>query len=642
MRRLFLFLTLILWIGMCVSQPSSVIEDLNEKARLLSKSDPDSAINLLKKSLEVALQEKDLAGEAKTLNNLGILYRRTGEMDLAIEAYERALQITLENNDSSQIAKIYENLGHLNQRLGNYESAIDYHLLSLDIREGLKDDRGRARCLSNLGSICTIRGIHDEALSYLNDSYQIWQDLGDERGLTSISTNLGNLYFEMGAYDSAYHYHHKSLIIASNRNDSMGIANGLNNLGQVMMAQNELEKAIANHNKALSLREEINDLTGQTHSLMNLGASHERLDNYREAIRYYGQALELAKKLQLPDETQQIYYNLFVIHNDLDQFETALEYHRQYASIKDSVFDLTTQAQLAEVAVRYEKEKAERELAEAKAALVEERAARMVLIGGIVILVLLVCIASAVGYSVFQHQKSEKMQVEHKNKLHQQIVVDLLKDQEVESLNSMVEGQEKERQRIAADLHDSLGGTLAAVKVSLFTLQRKLDSESEPALKAYQQTNRLLEEACEEVRRISHNLSDNTLEDIGIVSAISNMYDTLAQSNQFDINLETSGFEDERLERTVEINLYRIVQELFQNIVKHAEASTVSVYLNRFDDSINLVVEDNGVGFNYFPNRKPKTMGLANISSRVRKLNGNLRIDTAPGQGTTTEVNIPV
>ena len=82
---------------MCISQPTSVVEELNEKARLLSKSDPDSAINLLKKSLEIAFQKNDMAGEAKTYSNLGILYRRTGEMDLAFEAYEKALEISLEN-----------------------------------------------------------------------------------------------------------------------------------------------------------------------------------------------------------------------------------------------------------------------------------------------------------------------------------------------------------------------------------------------------------------------------------------------------------------------------------------------------------------------------------------------------------------
>ncbi|MCB0836027.1 MAG: sensor histidine kinase [Bacteroidetes bacterium] len=642
MRRLFLFSTLIFWIGMCISQPTSVVEELNEKARLLSKSDPDSAINLLKKSLEIAFQKNDMAGEAKTYSNLGILYRRTGEMDLAFEAYEKALEISLENEDSVQVAKIHENLGHLYQRQGNFGIAIDHHLKSLKIREDLKDADGRARSLSNLGVICTIRRIHDEALSYFNESLAIRQRMDDQEGIASVSTNLGNLYFEMGAFDSAYHYHHQSLMIASSMEDSMSMANGLNNLGQVMMAQKDLEKAITYHNQALTLRKEIRDLTGQLYSLNNLGACQERLNNYREAIRYFGEALELAKKLQLPDETQEIYYNLFVVHNDLGQFEEALDYHRLYAGLKDSIYDIETQSKLAEAAVKFEQAQTERKLVETQKALAEERAARMVLIGGIVILVLLVCIVSALGYSVFQHQKSEKLQVEHKHKMNQQIIVDLLKDQEMESLDAMVEGQEKERQRIAADLHDSLGGTLAAVKVSLYTLHRRISDQPDTTLQVYDQTNQFLEEACETVRRISHNLSDSTLENVGLVTAITNMYDTLANTNQFEINMETSGFEDERLERTVEINLYRIVQELFQNIVKHADASKVSLYMNRFDDHISVVVEDNGVGFTYFPDRNPKTLGLASISARVKKLNGNLRIDTAPGQGTTTEINVPV
>ncbi|MEM9986332.1 MAG: sensor histidine kinase, partial [Bacteroidota bacterium] len=218
----------------------------------------------------------------------------------------------------------------------------------------------------------------------------------------------------------------------------------------------------------------------------------------------------------------------------------------------------------------------------------------------------------------------------------------LIQKMEVDSLDQSLEAQDRERTRISEDLHDSLGGTLAAIQLSLSMIQETIQaSGSEMAGRMYHRAVDQIDQAVKDVRRIAHNLGDLVLDRGGLEEAIQNLCDTLEQQGRFNLSVEISGFTHHRLPSSIERNVYRVVQELFQNILKHARASEVTLQVNLIRNRLSLIMEDDGRGFD--PTLKQdQGMGMRNIYSRIQKIGGDISFDSAPGEGTTVVLNVPI
>jgi PAS domain S-box-containing protein len=209
--------------------------------------------------------------------------------------------------------------------------------------------------------------------------------------------------------------------------------------------------------------------------------------------------------------------------------------------------------------------------------------------------------------------------------------------------NAVYVGQEQERVRISRELHDSIGQQLAASKMLLGAFEHeveKLDSESK---NYYKKAVELLEMATVETRTISHNLAPYYLAEKGLVPTLEKLCIEFNGNNKIHCSLQTSGMNVIRLDNQIEIALYRISQELYSNIIKHALATEVKVYLKRFKNNVILIVEDNGVGIKgNFEQIQSKGIGLKNISTRVKGLLGRLTIDSSNRPGTRVSVEIPL
>ena len=200
----------------------------------------------------------------------------------------------------------------------------------------------------------------------------------------------------------------------------------------------------------------------------------------------------------------------------------------------------------------------------------------------------------------------------------------------------MIEGQEKERQRIANDLHDDLGGLMATVKLHFNALKDKKSPE------LFNKTNELIDEAYDKVRSVAHAKNSGVIAKQGLLSAVTNMAEKISSSNKIAIEVHDHGLEN-RLENSLELTIFRIIQELITNTIKHAEATKASIHLTHHEDSLNIMVEDNGKGFN--PSQITKTnkgMGISSIDKRIEHLNGTMTIESEPDKGTTTIIDIPL
>ncbi|MGD1944950.1 MAG: sensor histidine kinase [Croceivirga sp.] len=220
--------------------------------------------------------------------------------------------------------------------------------------------------------------------------------------------------------------------------------------------------------------------------------------------------------------------------------------------------------------------------------------------------------------------------------LKQQRVENLLKEQELVSIDAMIAGQEKERQKVAGELHDDLGSLMATIKLHFDNAKV---SQTDPAL---QNAQKLLEEAYQKIRGMAHSKNSGVMSDQGLLPAIKKMAQTITETDALEVTIEDFGL-GERMENSLELSIFRMIQELVANAIKHAEASQVTIQLTQHDDSLNIIVEDDGNGFDRSKlNKKQSGIGLASIEKRIEHLEGNFTIDSILGQGTTILIDIPV
>ena len=204
-------------------------------------------------------------------------------------------------------------------------------------------------------------------------------------------------------------------------------------------------------------------------------------------------------------------------------------------------------------------------------------------------------------------------------------------------MTSMIEGQEAERIRIAKDLHDGLGALLSTVKVHFSSIQSEIEAIEK--MQVYSKAQEMMDLACEEVRRISHNLMPATLRATGLLSALQQIGDQLQEVHGIQTQLEIQGFEG-RIDETKEVFIYRIIQEAANNIIKHAAATKVYIQLFQHAESIQLLIEDNGIGFDRADLNSG--LGLKSMESRVQHLNGTMEVDSRIQVGTSLHINIPM
>lgn len=221
---------------------------------------------------------------------------------------------------------------------------------------------------------------------------------------------------------------------------------------------------------------------------------------------------------------------------------------------------------------------------------------------------------------------------------------ELEKQQEKMKSLAILEGEEKERMRFSMELHDGVGQILTALKIHVKILSEQgLENKSELDREILAEIKKLVKNATFEIRRISDNLTPKLLKDFGLTEGIDNLINILLERSDIEVTKNIS-LGNKRYKDQVEISLFRIMQEVFQNIIKHADAHHVSVALKEDDANIELKVADDGKGFDILTmkNRTNQSNGLTNLQHRIDLLNGNLYISSTIGNGCRILVNIPL
>lgn len=314
------------------------------------------------------------------------------------------------------------------------------------------------------------------------------------------------------------------------------------------------------------------------------------------------------------------------IEGKLGNYKSAAEYLTLQMNLADSISNEKSKINANFLNIQYQTAQKEAQIKLQQAALRQKNTINYVLAGS----------ALALAVIIFLLYRNYT----NRQKLQQQRIAELETEKQLLATQSLLKGQEDERSRIAKDLHDGLGGLLSGVKLQLGAMKGNLILTEENGI-AFNRVLNNLEESIAEMRRVAHNMMPETLLRFGLPQALEDYSSSLSHQQAFTIQCEFRGME-KRLDSSTEVVVYRIVQELINNAVKHSGASAILVQIMRHDEErLNITVEDNGKGFD------PKftgsdTAGLRNISSRVKYLNGKMDIQSEPGNGTSVYIECEI
>ena len=280
-----------------------------------------------------------------------------------------------------------------------------------------------------------------------------------------------------------------------------------------------------------------------------------------------------------------------------NESQKALESYKQHIQFRDSVLSTERLENIAEVETKYETAKKDADLLAQRLEL-EKSSNRIQSRNGLIIS--LVVVLGLLAYVFRQRQKRKDQEIDS-----------LKREHKIKTLESLIKGEEKERLRIAKELHDGVNGDLSAIKFKLAPLLQEENSAVAEAV-------HMIDNSCKQVRSISHNLVPPSLENFNLAEALSEYCENKNAVHDTEIDFQHLG-DHIALSKNAEVNLYRIVQELVTNALKHAQAKTINVQLSAYEGEIQLTIEDDGIGFDPQSDRS-KGIGLENIQSRIEYL----------------------
>lgn len=225
--------------------------------------------------------------------------------------------------------------------------------------------------------------------------------------------------------------------------------------------------------------------------------------------------------------------------------------------------------------------------------------------------------------------------------MQQQRINELETEKKLAATEAVLKGEEQERTRLAKDLHDGLGGMLSGIKYSLNTMKGNLIMTPENA-QAFERSMDMLDSSIREMRRVAHNMMPEALVKFGLDTALKDFCNDINQSGALKVNYQSIGLENAMIEQTTAITIYRIVQELLNNTIKHAAAVNAIVQISKTDGLLSVTVEDDGKGFDMTILNKTKGIGWSNIQNRVEFLKGKLDVNSQAGKGTSVLIELNV
>jgi signal transduction histidine kinase len=392
------------------------------------------------------------------------------------------------------------------------------------------------------------------------------------------------------------------------------------NLGGVYLEKKDYPLLRKYALKSLELHREIGAKDGECTSLRGLAISYLQEGNYILAKEYALNAYAIADSNNYKLEKASCLKTLSSISYAMQDLKQGEIYFNESDDMFEALFKESYLQSAAEFEEKYESDKKDTQLKLQQAELVRKNYLNTILIvAGVTLLMLL----------LLSYRNYKQKQI-----IQQQRINELETEKKLTATEAVLKGEEQERTRLAKDLHDGLGGMLSGIKYSFQTMKGNLIMTPDNQ-QAFERSMDMLDSSIKEMRRVAHNMMPEALVKFGLDTALKDFCNDINQNGIVKIDYQSIDLENAGIDQTTAINIYRIVQELVNNILKHASARTAFLQVTNNNGHIAVTVEDDGKGFDTSILSVEKGMGWSNIQSRIKFLNGKIDIQSDPGKGTS-------
>lgn len=593
----------------------------------------------------------------------------------AMQANQQALALHTKQRYKPGIALALFSQGRIYQAYDHLDSAEALYKRGLAVipqDTSIPATYARARLTGNLANIYGQRGMAEKELEMVLSAIPMLERVKDTLALAVATFNVGVKFYNGQQFAKAYNYLQKAVALherrpsaqlteaylittwcAMNLDSIDAMARYLNKAEQIIDRSNAgvLEsyeiawglyyfkrKDFANAEKAYRRALEVKS-TGLP---LNRANALEALSEMYEAQRRYGPAKKsmeayLSLSRSIPWQTNILFglKSLSRLEEKDGRHAAALHYLREYVQLNDSIREDEGKVRLHELEMKYQAAEKEKKILtlengnkQQQLDLQRSRTYNALLLAGL----LVAALAALLVYIIYRHKHRLAAQQEQ---LQRQELENIKQAQRLQNYAAMVEGQEQERQRLARDLHDGLGGTMASIRLKAADL-----ADSSSPNTALQQIVTRLDGAAQELRRIAHNLMPEILLRSGLEAALKDLCEHMGKDG---VHIVCQAYDlQSNIPQPQQIMIYRLVQELVGNALRHSGAKNILVQCLQREQEIFLTVEDDGSGFNISATPAGNGMGLQSVRARVDYLKGRLDIQSAPGAGTTVNIEFDV
>ncbi len=597
---------------------STVIQSRIDQALSFRNRYPDSALHTFRQTLAESNQAGYTTGIVQSLTELGYLSVQNGNVPDAFLFFYQALSYPV---SKPYRAYIYNGIANAYNSTGQFREAIRAYYNALHLIDSFPNDQiiPAENIYYNLITVLSQIGAHEKALTHIETVLPLAAAKKNHAAYSNLLHIKGVCYYAIqppaDRLDSFVKYADSSLYIAREHGLVRPVLQALINLGDICLDEGFPEKAIDRLKEAEALlKNHKTTLALETGLYRSLAKTYLKAGNYKNAEKYY--LISIERSAAIPKEQLLLYEDLASFYHNTAQYSKAYKYQKAYQVLNDSIRSKDVSLAVNELETRYRTAEKDKEIAVSKLLISnqEKKLAQKnfwIIAGfsGVAIIALLAVWRS----SYFRHQYA------------------------IRQLQAKTEGEEAERQRLAQELHDGINSQIAGINSFLYTLAEKHPDIHKDEV--FTTIDKALQQTSSDIRKVARNLLPVSFAHEGMAAHIRTFIRNLTADKNIETDFQAYGSTDD-IGETLALNIYRIIQELLHNVIKHADATEIIVLLNREDNQLSITVEDNGKGIG--DNIKDKGVGLQNVSARTKAHNGRLIIESASGSGTVVTVIFPI
>ena len=599
---------------------------------------PDSAFawKYINEADSIADKTRNPVLKGIVYEHMGYLYNRMFSKK-AVTYYLQAENI-LQHFPNSMAAKksmasLGLNIGIEHMNANDDEGALFYYFDGIKRYEAFDSTNKNLPILySSIISSYYNLGKYQTALTYCPKAYTKSMTLGNAASKMSACINYGRVLMKLKQPEKAQVFFTKALAMADSLNNPYFQSKYYQVLGNFKFDENRFDEALAYFSKALPIIKLTNAPYDIASCYIWMGSCNTGVKNFQAGRKYLDSAFSIANEYNYVHQQKDVYLNRYLLEKKQGNFVAAINYLDSFNVINDSLLLVAQADRMEFLDAKYQAGKKEAQINQLQS---DKEIQYLNLQQKNVLNYFLFAAAIMLLFFALLLYRNFKQ----KQRLQQQRISELETHQQLTATENVLKGEEQERTRLAKDLHDGLGGMLSGIKYSLNNMKGNLIMTPENN-QAFERSMDMLDSSIKEMRRVAHNMMPEALVKFGLDTALKDFCNDVNQSGVLQVSYQSIGLENEMIEQTTAITIYRIVQELINNTMKHAAAKMAVVQVTKSDGQIAVTVEDDGTGFDTALLNKAKGIGWSNIQNRVDFLKGTVDVQSTKEKGTSVHIEL--